>query len=287
MAAIARLRITLDFVKPQVLRRLDVPLTIRLDRLHLVLQAALGWTNSHLWEIRAGGSGWGPKSEDDWADGPLDAGKTRLIDVLEDTGTKTLHYLYDFGDGWEHTIKIERILDPAPGLQYPVFLKPKDAVRPKTLAVRPARKSSSKPQPTRSIPAMTNSWNGTAKPSTQTKSMSKRSMPKFRRSRKNGCPNHASRPHAAPDPRGQGSWMATRLGPLLHPIRWRKSPPSLNFSLDESWGNVTYSRAKGRFERGEPKSCNALSRVPREAMIRGLYICRPGKYARPRGRRKI
>jgi hypothetical protein len=33
------------------------PLT--LDRLHLALQAALGWTNSHLYEIRAGGAGWG------------------------------------------------------------------------------------------------------------------------------------------------------------------------------------------------------------------------------------
>jgi len=29
-------------------RRVEVPLTIRLDRLHLVLQAAMGWTNSHL-----------------------------------------------------------------------------------------------------------------------------------------------------------------------------------------------------------------------------------------------
>jgi hypothetical protein len=34
--------------------------------------------------------------------------KARLGDVLEDIGTKTLRYLYDFGDGWEHTIKVER-----------------------------------------------------------------------------------------------------------------------------------------------------------------------------------
>jgi hypothetical protein len=55
---IARLKITLDDVKPAVQRRVEVPLTIRLDRLHLVFQAALGWTNSHLYEIRAGGVGW-------------------------------------------------------------------------------------------------------------------------------------------------------------------------------------------------------------------------------------
>ena len=45
---VARLKITLDAVKPAVLRRIEVPFDIRLDRLHLTIQAALGWTNSHL-----------------------------------------------------------------------------------------------------------------------------------------------------------------------------------------------------------------------------------------------
>jgi hypothetical protein len=116
--AIARLKITLDDVKPQVLRRIEVPLAIQLDRLHLVLQAALGWTNSHLYELRAGDVGWGIP-DPDFGDGPLDARKAQLSDVLEDLGTKTLHYLYDFGDGWEHTIKIERSYAAAPGVLYP------------------------------------------------------------------------------------------------------------------------------------------------------------------------
>jgi hypothetical protein len=51
---IARLKITLDNVKPTVLRRIEVPLTLRLDRLHLAIQAAMGWTNSRLHEVRAG-----------------------------------------------------------------------------------------------------------------------------------------------------------------------------------------------------------------------------------------
>jgi hypothetical protein len=116
--SIVRLKITLDNVKPQVLRRIEVPLTIRLDRLHLALQAALGWTNSHLYEIRTRDVGWGIP-DPDWHDGPLDARKARLLDVLEDTGAKTLKYLYDFGDGWDHSIKIERILDAMPGVAYP------------------------------------------------------------------------------------------------------------------------------------------------------------------------
>jgi hypothetical protein len=118
---IARLKITLDDVKPAVQRRVEVPLTIRLDRLHLVFQAALGWTNSHLYEIRARDIGWG-MADPEWGDGPLDATKSRLIDVLEDVGVKTLKYLYDFGDGWEHTVRVERIADAMPGLPYPILL---------------------------------------------------------------------------------------------------------------------------------------------------------------------
>ncbi len=117
-AGIAHLRIKLDDVEPAVVRRVEVPLTIRLDRLHLVLQAAMGWTNSHLYEIRARDIGWGI-TDPDFGDGPLNASKARLIDVLEDVGTRSLKYLYDFGDGWEHSVRIERITDPMPGIAYP------------------------------------------------------------------------------------------------------------------------------------------------------------------------
>ncbi len=117
-AGIAHLRIKLDDVEPAVVRRVEVPLTIRLDRLHLVLQAAMGWTNSHLYEIRARDVGWGTP-DPDFGDGPLDASKARLVDVLEDVGARSLKYLYDFGDGWEHSVRIERITDAMPGIAYP------------------------------------------------------------------------------------------------------------------------------------------------------------------------
>ena len=42
-----------------------------------------------------------------------------MLELIEDTGAKTFKYLYDFGDGWEHTVKIERVGDPAPGIAYP------------------------------------------------------------------------------------------------------------------------------------------------------------------------
>ena len=119
---IARLKITLDNVEPKVSRRLEVPFSIRLDRLHLALQAALGWTNSHLYEIRVRDIGWGiPDPE--WGGGPLDARGATLARVVDDTGAKTLRYLYDFGDGWVHTIKIERVTDPLHDTVYPRLIE--------------------------------------------------------------------------------------------------------------------------------------------------------------------
>jgi len=121
---IARLAITLEDVDPAVIRRLEVPLSLRLDRLHQVLQIAMGWTDSHLYEIRVGETGWGiPEPDWDFGDGPLDARKTSLREVIDETGARTLTYLYDFGDGWDHTIRIERIGEADANAAYPRLLE--------------------------------------------------------------------------------------------------------------------------------------------------------------------
>lgn len=112
--SVAVLKITLDDVQPSVMRRVVVPADMRLDRLHLVIQSAMGWTNSHLYEFRIGGAGWGEPDPDGLYDGPLEAKKGRLAAVLADAGRKTFSYLYDFGDGWSHTINLEKIV---PGIE--------------------------------------------------------------------------------------------------------------------------------------------------------------------------
>ncbi|TPW07428.1 MAG: plasmid pRiA4b ORF-3-like [Alphaproteobacteria bacterium] len=132
-----RLKITLDDVTPQVMWRVEVPLSIRLDRLHLVMQAAMGWENYHLWEFRVQGVGFGPPDPDDGFPGPLNAAKATLRLVLEDTGAKTLKYLYDFGDGWEHTVKVERILDATPGLDLPILIAAHGACPPEDVGGPP------------------------------------------------------------------------------------------------------------------------------------------------------
>ena len=133
---IARLKVTLDSVEPLVLRRLEVPFALRLDRLHETLQAALGWTGTHLYEIRARGIGWG-LPDPDWGDGPLDARKATLASVVEDTGARTLDYLYDFGDGWELAIRIEGLAAPQDGVLYPRLLEAKGRCPPEDVGGPP------------------------------------------------------------------------------------------------------------------------------------------------------
>ncbi len=116
--SIVELKITLEDVEPPVSRTLQVPLDIRLDRLHLTIQQAMGWYNCHLYSFMAAGASWGVL-DPDWDGDDLPANKSTLWDVIEDTGIKTLEYVYDFGDNWEHRIKIGKISDPLPGELYP------------------------------------------------------------------------------------------------------------------------------------------------------------------------
>ena len=139
-ARIARLQITLDDVEPAVMRRVEVPLGIKLPELHLVIQALMPWENYHLYEFRVGRSGWGlPDPDGDFGEGPADARKVTLAELLDGTAeaaagmavgvaateplkaVKSLKYLYDFGDGWEHSIKVEAVTE-ALGVSYPRLL---------------------------------------------------------------------------------------------------------------------------------------------------------------------
>jgi hypothetical protein len=45
---VARLRVFLNDVEPQPMRYMEMPLKIKLDRRHVAIQAAMGWTDTHL-----------------------------------------------------------------------------------------------------------------------------------------------------------------------------------------------------------------------------------------------
>lgn len=89
-----------------------MPRSTTLPELHDVLQAALGWTNSHLHQFVAGELRYGVPDLDDLAE-QLDEGGARLTDL-----PTRFTYLYDFGDGWEHDVEVLGPGAEDPGLRY-------------------------------------------------------------------------------------------------------------------------------------------------------------------------
>jgi hypothetical protein len=122
-AFVVRMKITLDEVTPAVTRTIEVPLNIRLDRLHTIFQAALAWTDTHLWEMTFGQTGFGIPDPAHGLDGPLDARKKTLAEAIEDVRGKAFRYLYDFGDAWDHSVRIEGIAPGDPQSSYPRLIE--------------------------------------------------------------------------------------------------------------------------------------------------------------------
>jgi hypothetical protein len=117
MREIARIRVTVDDVSPAVVRRVEVPVTIRLDDLHFVLQIAIGWQNCHPFEFRVGARAWALIDREAPETSPLPAEHMTLADLAA-LGT-TFQYNYTFGDDWEHSCEIEAIVAAAPAAVYP------------------------------------------------------------------------------------------------------------------------------------------------------------------------
>ena len=110
-----QLRIELKHVQPLVWRRVLVPESVTLAKLHGILQTAMGWHGGHLHEYVIGRLHYGIPDEDDPSPEPtVDERRVRLNTLVE-AGARRFTYLYDFGDGWEHTIKVEDLVAPSTG----------------------------------------------------------------------------------------------------------------------------------------------------------------------------
>lgn len=109
------IKVTLDGSKPKIWRRVGIRGDLTLDRVHQYLQAAMGWTDSHLhrFELATPGGPWSApyfltEFDIDEGDEGTPEDQTRLDQVLRATGD-TLIYSYDFGDGWTHRILVEQV----------------------------------------------------------------------------------------------------------------------------------------------------------------------------------
>lgn len=112
-----QLKVTLAGIRPPIWRRLLVPADIKLPRFHEVLQVAFAWTDSHLHAFRVGDMSYERPNPDLVMDlfglAPRrDETKVRLCDLLHGKGDRLI-YEYDFGDSWEHDVRVEKVLPVA------------------------------------------------------------------------------------------------------------------------------------------------------------------------------
>lgn len=107
-----QVRVSLDGTG--VWRRLEIASDVPLDELHVVVQLVMGWEGVHLHQF-VDGAPFDRDSErfltpEDVAEGERGTLETdvQLGELLHDVGD-TLAYVYDFGDGWEHTLLLEAV----------------------------------------------------------------------------------------------------------------------------------------------------------------------------------
>lgn len=108
-------------------RRLLVPGSVRLDKLHRIIQAAIGWEDYHLHAFEIGGDRYGMQF-DDYPDGELQEKNFTVASVAG--AHENFTYEYDFGDSWEHDISIHRVWRMPIGLKFAVCLDGASACPP-------------------------------------------------------------------------------------------------------------------------------------------------------------
>ncbi len=134
LRSIYQLKVTLKGIRPPIWRRLLVASTTSLEDIHDILQTVMGWTDSHLHEFAKGRERFGVPDEDFPSDSH-DEANYRLDQVLKKEKEKLI-YTYDFGDGWEHEVVLEKILPFETDTVLPVCLKGSRACPPEDVGGR-------------------------------------------------------------------------------------------------------------------------------------------------------
>lgn len=124
---VLQFRIELLGVQPLVWRRIQVPSDYTFWDLHVAIQSAFAWHDSHLHEFKlTTPTGkqlcFGLPVEGDVDRGPdgelLPDWRYQVADYLDAKGQK-IEYMYDFGDDWQHILVFEDALQKSPGKKYP------------------------------------------------------------------------------------------------------------------------------------------------------------------------
>ena len=114
MAKYLDLEVAILDIKPRIWRRFLLPENSTFLALHNAIQDAFGWEDCHLFEFQTskGKQGIAASPDDEPFEGPAvpRANKVRVASYLAEAGATCL-YVYDFGDNWDHSVKLKGIVE--------------------------------------------------------------------------------------------------------------------------------------------------------------------------------
>jgi hypothetical protein len=120
---IYQFKITLREIKPKIWRSIQVPSNYSFWDFHVAIQDAMGWQDYHLHQFTIINPKTGESEvigiADDESFQEIIAGKKAKISKYFLSPKDKANYEYDFGDGWEHEITLEKILPVNANDKYP------------------------------------------------------------------------------------------------------------------------------------------------------------------------
>lgn len=125
-----QLRIALSGSEPPIWRSIQVLGSTALSDLHDIVQAVMGWKNEHFYQFIINDRCYGD-AELGAGESRIDASAVTLGHVVKRPKTEFI-YEYDFSDGWEHEILVEKIRPLGDGdpEDYPTCLAGENACPP-------------------------------------------------------------------------------------------------------------------------------------------------------------
>lgn len=116
------LKISIKGSKPPIWRRIEVNANTSFYEMHGIIQGIMPWRGCHMHNFHICGKlGRGMtyfQSHDDGGFNTL--GEDEIIgNYISMNGCKTMTYTYDFGDNWQHTIHLEKMIKADPKVTYP------------------------------------------------------------------------------------------------------------------------------------------------------------------------
>ncbi len=138
-------KVLLEGAKPPIWRRVQVPEDFTFEDFHKVIQLAMGWFDCHLHHFATVELSQNYRNrkiikhpdpyDEEFGGSPYETFDEREEKIkdwfpVEKEGKAKMKYEYDFGDGWDHMITLEKVLPVEGGVKYPRVIKGKGACPP-------------------------------------------------------------------------------------------------------------------------------------------------------------